>query len=174
MLLAGFSCFWCVHEEGVAGVAQEAVDLLRSGSTHTASFLYGFNGAAGGRWGGERTGCRRGGGGGLHINAWNHSTVTLHLPVYELGDGPEVVAHVESVNIVDWRQAQVQLQGLLPVLPFHLQGCSDALTFTLLQLCQVCQQAGALLGAAAPQQAHAGSHQQCQRAVVVTCSLERT
>lgn len=54
-LLASFCCFWCVHEEGVTGEAQEAIDLLRSASTHTASLLYGFNWAAGGANGGERT-----------------------------------------------------------------------------------------------------------------------
>ena len=41
--LAAVCSFRSFHEEGVTGVAQEAVDLLRSGSTHAASLLYGFS-----------------------------------------------------------------------------------------------------------------------------------
>ena len=167
-MLAVFCYFWSVHKEGVTGVAQEAVDLLSSGSTHTASLLYIFNGAAGAKQ------CER----RVHfytvlvfISQCPH---TLPLPVYELSNWPEVVAHAEGVDVVDWGQTQVQLQRLQPVLPFDLQRYSDALTFTLLQPRQICQQAGAVFGAIAPQQAHSGPHKCCQGAVVVTRALEGT
>lgn len=66
-------------------------------------------------------------------------TRTLPLPVDEMADGPEVVAHAERVHVVHRGQAQVELQGLLPVLPFDLQRHSDALTFALLQARQLHQ-----------------------------------
>lgn len=46
-MLAVLSWFWHIHEEGVTGVAQEPIDLLCFGSTHTPSLLYGFYRAAG-------------------------------------------------------------------------------------------------------------------------------
>lgn len=82
------------------------------------------------------------------------------------------MAHAESLDVVDRGQAEVQLQRLLPVLPFDLHRHGDGVAFTLLQLCQVGQQAGAVFGAAAPQQTHAAAHQQDQRAVVAARSLE--
>lgn len=78
------------------------------------------------------------------------------------------------MSVVDGGQAQVELQGLLPVVTLHLQGGAEALTFALLQPGQVCQQPSALLGAGAPQQAHPGLNQRRQRAVIATGSLERT
>lgn len=99
---------------------------------------------------------------------------TIPLPVYELCNRPEVLAQAEGVDVVDRGHAQVELQGLLPVLPFDLQRYGDALTFTLLQPCQACQQAGAFFSAIAPEQAHPGTHQCRQSVVVVTGSLERT
>lgn len=44
--LTWFCRFRRAQEEGVAGVAQEAVDLLGPGPTHAASLLDGLNGAA--------------------------------------------------------------------------------------------------------------------------------
>lgn len=81
------------------------------------------------------------------------------LPVHQLCDAAEVVQQVESVNMADRRQTQVHLQRLLPALTFDLQGHRDAVTFTALQLGQVRQQPGALLGAVAPQQANPGPDQ---------------
>lgn len=47
-LLTWFSHFRRAQEKGVAGVAQEAVDLFGPGSTHAASLLDGLNGTTGG------------------------------------------------------------------------------------------------------------------------------
>ena len=105
---------------------------------------------------------------------FTHDIHTLPLPVDELGDGAEVVAQAEGVDVADGGQAEVQLQGLLPVRPFDLQRHGDGLTFPLLQPGQVSQQAGALLSAVAPQQAHPRTHQSRQSAVIATCSLKRT
>lgn len=69
------------------------------------------------------------------------------------------MTHAESVDVVDGGQAEVQLQRLLPVLPFDLHRHGDGLAFTLLQLCQLSQQAGAVLSPGAPQQPHAAPHQ---------------
>lgn len=101
-----------------------------------------------------------------------HHTHKPHSPVYELSNGAEVVAHAECVDVIDRAQAQVQLQGLLPVRPVHLQRDADAATFALLQPSHVGQQAGALFCAAAPQQVHPGVHQRCQGAVIATSSLK--
>lgn len=51
--LTWFSCFRRAQEKGVAGVAQEAVDLFGPGPTHAASLLDGLNGATGREFRGE-------------------------------------------------------------------------------------------------------------------------
>lgn len=87
------------------------------------------------------------------------SVLHFNPPVNELSNRCKMVAQVQGLHVVDGRQAQVQLQRLLPVLSSHLRRHGDGLTFALLQPGQVSQQGGALCGAVAPQQAHAGAHQ---------------
>lgn len=96
----------------------------------------------------------------------------FNLPVNQLSNRCEVVAQVQGLDVADGRQAEVQLQRLLPVLASHLSRHGDGLTLALLQPRQVSQQGGTLSGAAAPQQAHAGAHQRRQRAVVVARALK--
>lgn len=63
---------------------------------------------------------------------WTVTQLQSYLPVNKLSDRAEAVAHIESMDVVDRWQAEVQLQGLLPVLPFDLHRNRDALALTLL------------------------------------------